>query len=109
MKLNDVRRFSAYVSTIYHSEYITKCQTKIILSYFVANKYDIFQTVRRSNKSEIEKDYNRRVKFDVNVSSSTGKFPTKALSFAKPKIPKILKCHHNFDPASQSSIWKTSV
>ena len=23
MKLNDVRRFSAYVSTIYHSEYIT--------------------------------------------------------------------------------------
>ena len=24
MKLNDVRRFSAYVSTIYHSEYITK-------------------------------------------------------------------------------------
>ena len=29
MKLNDVKRFSAYVRTIYHSEYITLCSVKM--------------------------------------------------------------------------------
>ena len=31
MKLNDVRRFSAYVSTIYHIEYITDLCLEITL------------------------------------------------------------------------------
>ena len=35
MKLNDVRRFSAYVSTIYHSEYITMQPAKYLKDYLL--------------------------------------------------------------------------
>ena len=36
------------------------------------DKYDVFQTVKNANESEVMKDFKSRVRFDVNVSSQTG-------------------------------------
>ena len=42
MKLNDVRRFSAYVSTIYHSKYITISSLEEMISSDFMFKVIIF-------------------------------------------------------------------
>ena len=36
------------------------------------DKYDVFQSVKGANESDIVKDFKSRVRFDVNVSSQTG-------------------------------------
>ena len=59
MKLNDIKRFSAYVRTIYHSEYITLLDVMLKCCYDIdgISLVDIFLVLLLTNLIQIDSYY----------------------------------------------------